>query len=342
MGICSDTFRRSALNIVFLTPTHPSTARGNTVTVQRWCAGLWARGHQVKVLENGDLDQLKATPPQILHAHHAVHCGPAAAAFVRQHPQVRLVISLGGTDLHGPDGSPQAAGRDALSRAHAIVAPFAADGEKLRRCFPECTSFFVVPRGVALRSSGPHALSPPLRGLVLGGIRPVKGQLDAVAWQEALGQAGMDLVLEFAGPTIDPEYGTRLIRACSRKATLNYLGVLDPRATANVLEDCDFLLNSSLSEGASNAILEALASGRPVTARDVPGNRQMLENAPPSIAHLLRPDAVGLVSWQHWLKGLLRADPDHLAQKAQSFVAQHHDPEKEIDALLNVYHQILC
>lgn len=38
-------------------------------------------------------------------------------------------------------------------------------------------------------------------------------------------------------------------------------------------ESADVVLNTSFAEGLSNAILEAIAAGRPVLASDIPGNR---------------------------------------------------------------------
>ncbi len=42
---------------------------------------------------------------------------------------------------------------------------------------------------------------------------------------------------------------------------------------AAVLREVDVVLNNSVSEGLSNGLLEAVALGRPILARDIPGNR---------------------------------------------------------------------
>jgi glycosyltransferase involved in cell wall biosynthesis len=330
------------LRIVFLTPTHQSTARGNTVTVNRWEAGLRKHGHEVVVIENDEGASVKSMAPDILHAHHAVHCGPIAVDLAKSLPDTKVVISLGGTDLHGPTGSPADEGRLALAAADAIVGPFAADGEKLQAAFPECLRFHVVPRGVALRTSEPKIPGSLMRGAVVGGIRFVKGSIAALAWRAKTEAHGFELHLDFAGPLIEAEYSEKFLKACEQDPHANYLGELSPDETARLMQDSDFLLNFSESEGASNAILEALAAGRPVAARAVPGNIDLLASATRDIAHLIEPDATGLKSWFSWLEKLSMRSPEESYNQARKFVTSNYSCEIEIEALLKVYQQLTC
>ncbi len=330
------------MKIVFLTPTHQSTARGNTVTVQRWTAGLRKRGHTVTILENSESEQVPSLAPDIIHAHHAVHCGPTALALKNRIKDARLVISLGGTDLHGPQGSPQEQGRQALASADAIVGPFAQDGQKLEAAFPECDNFHVVPRGVFLPPPEFHPFHRPLRGVVVGGIRQVKGQLEAIAWQEQARTEGLHFTLTIAGPVIDQKYGEKVQQAVEAQDDTRVLGALSPRATQELIRQCDFLLNSSENEGASNAILEALALGRCVAARRNPGNTGLLESAPEDFAHLIDPTPQGLKTWFSWLKGLSHRDPQQLGNKARKYASHHYGLEREMNALLEVYENVLC
>ena len=44
----------------------------------------------------------------------------------------------------------------------------------------------------------------------------------------------------------------------------------------SAMAEADLILNHSVSEGMSNALIEALAVGRPVLARNIPGNTEIL------------------------------------------------------------------
>jgi len=325
------------LRIALFTPTHQSHARGNTVTVNRWAEGLTSRGHDVLIVESDEIEAARRFTPTIIHAHHAVHCGPAALALSSELPAAALIVSLGGTDLNGAADGPEEAGRQALEGADAIVGPFAADGVRLREAFPACAPFHVVPRGVAIKTTRVRPFGSPLKAVIIGGIRPVKGQLDALTWLTHATDHGVAIRMVFAGPIIDQDYGERFKRACEMHAAADYLGELAPDEVERLLLDCDFLLNCSLSEGASNAILEAMAAGRPVAARDVQGNRHLLGPAPSTIRHLIQSDAGGMVAWCDWLSELPRQAPEKIMHQAQEFVSRHHSRQGELEALLGVY-----
>lgn len=328
------------MNIVLLSPTHQSSARGNTVTVDRWARGLRARGHGVTVLENHQSARIIELEPDVLHAHHAVHCGPTAIHIAERLAGTAVVVSLGGTDLHcrQPRLAPEA--RHSLAQADAVVGPFAEDGAKLRSLLPGSARFHVVPRGVLPRRHAvPPGLEPPLHGVVLGGIRPVKAQLDALRWQRALGRLGVAIRLSFAGPVVDEDYGRQLQAGVDATSSATWLGILEREAAAELIDEADFLLSSSLSEGASNAILEALASGRPVCARRAPGNTQMLDSAPDACAHLVDDDEAGMAALAAWLKRLGSGDIAGASAftAARDFVTRRHHAADELDALCAAY-----
>lgn len=325
------------MRIVFFTPTHQSLARGNTVTVNRWTEGLRSRGHAVLIVENDQIDMARNFAPTILHAHHAVHCGPTALDLSRDLPDAALIVSLGGTDLNGPADGPHEAGRQALEGADAIVGPFATDGVRLREAFPACAPFHVVPRGVASRSTQVHPFGQPLKAAVIGGVRPVKGQLDALTWLAQLVEQGIVINMVFAGPIVDQDYGDRFKQACGAAAHADYLGQLAPAAVETLIQGSDVILNCSLSEGASNVILEALAAGRPVAARCVAGNRELLGPAPPATRHLIQDGAAGLAAWCAWLRELPHHTAETIAHLARDFVYRHHSTQRELDALVRVY-----
>lgn len=325
------------MRLLLLAPADQGLARGNQVTVTRWARGLRARGHELRRLEPGDLEDACGWA-ELVHAHHAVHCGPAALACAAR--GLPVVVSLGGTDLNGgPGGAPDPRAREVFRRARFIVGPFVEDGERLRAAVPEAAPFRRVRRGVPIDAAVPAPAPGRLRALMAGGIRRVKGQLDALRWLDRLATMGLELELEIAGPVIETDYAARLDQELAARPRARYLGELEAAATRAAMIDCDLLLNASLHEGASNALLEALALGRPVIARRAAGNREMLAAAPREAALLIDDDDRGLEAMASFLRRLRDADREAIAAAARAFVRAAHDPDQELDELEAVYRE---
>ncbi len=327
------------MRVLLLAPAHASAARGNLVTVERWRRGLEERGHQIRVLVPADAAN-GCKDVDLVHAHHAVHCGPAALACGERGRPV--VVSLGGTDLNGgPDGRPDPRAREVLEKAARIVGPFAADGERLRASVPDAAPFRLVRRGVEIDETAPAPRPGGLQGLMAGGIRRVKGQLAALRWVDEMRRRGLTTSLEIAGPEIEADYFASFLQAMAPPRADRYLGVLDHEGMRAALLRCDFLLNASLHEGASNAVLEALAIGRPVVASRVAGNREMLCDAPAEVACLVDDDEAGMESLARFLEGLRDADREALASSARTFVRERFSVARELDELEAVYRELV-
>jgi glycosyltransferase involved in cell wall biosynthesis len=146
----------------------------------------------------------------------------------------------------------------------------------------------VIPNGVDLvnyqveesRDAIRESIGIPPQSTVIGSIatiRPIKDiptLFDAVA---RLAKAGRDIVLVVAGSYPNKQEVDQFIvqsnKLCA-PARLVYLGVR--KDVARLMQSFDVYVNSSVFEGMSNKILEAMASGVPVVGSDVPGNRELL------------------------------------------------------------------
>jgi glycosyltransferase involved in cell wall biosynthesis len=116
---------------------------------------------------------------------------------------------------------------------------------------------------------------------VIGSVasfRPIKGQLYLVEAVKELVDRHKDLLVVFAGHD-DSEYG-RLVRKRIDEAGLhNYFIFLGERADIpEILSVFDVFVVSSVHEGFSNAIVEAMAAGKPVVAPDSGGNPEAVEH----------------------------------------------------------------
>jgi glycosyltransferase involved in cell wall biosynthesis len=165
------------------------------------------------------------------------------------------------------------------------------------------------------------------------GIRPVKGVLELLAMCEPLLREGRRLRLAFCGPVLDEDYGTRFLGAVSACSWANYLGTIPPAAMPAALRQADVIVSNAYSEGLPNVLVEALVLGRPIVARDIPGNAAVVADG---VNGLLYRDEAGFCS-------AIRRLQDEPSLRA---ALAHPDPERfapgrEIDALEAICRDIL-
>jgi glycosyltransferase involved in cell wall biosynthesis len=111
------------------------------------------------------------------------------------------------------------------------------------------------------------------------GIRPVKGNLECLSAMEKAHAACPEIRVLFAGPALDTAYAGRFEKEIRRRDSFaKWVFQIPLKAMHSAYQGADVILNHSDSEGLSNALLEAMAAGRPVLASDVPGNRWLVDD----------------------------------------------------------------
>jgi glycosyltransferase involved in cell wall biosynthesis len=273
------------VRILFVVPEQPRTT-GNWVTALRHEQGLVSLGHEVRLVETAgsatSLErQVAEFKPELVHLLHAYRAG-RPWLDCRQREFVPSVISLTGTDLnHGLDSAEQSPQIQAvLNQAAAIIIQNQLTAESFSAAHPGLAPrLHHVAPGVCL---GGH--SYPLRQrhsisassilfLLPAGIRPVKANLELLQLFDSVAAAAPFCKLLFCGSILDQDYGQRFLEALQARPWARYLGEIPAPAMAAVLREVDVVLNHSISEGLSNVLLESAALGRPILARDIPGNR---------------------------------------------------------------------
>ena len=117
--------------------------------------------------------------------------------------------------------------------------------------------------------------------IVIGSVasfRPIKGQLYLVDAVKRLVDRHKDLVVVFVGHD-DSEYG-RLVRKRVEEAGIadHFIFLGERSDIPEILSVLDIFVLSSVHEGFSNAIVEAMAAGKPVVAPDSGGNPEAVDN----------------------------------------------------------------
>jgi glycosyltransferase involved in cell wall biosynthesis len=108
------------------------------------------------------------------------------------------------------------------------------------------------------------------------GIRPVKANLELLKLCDPLALSHKNFMIAFCGPPLDPIYFNAFQTAIKQRPWSRYLGIIPADAMPAAMSEADLILNHSRSEGISNALLEAVAIGRPVLARNIAGNAEIL------------------------------------------------------------------
>jgi glycosyltransferase involved in cell wall biosynthesis len=276
------------MRILILTPTAFPSVTGNAMTVERWRRSLSERDCSVQVYATEDgrvselLERLDLFQPDILHVHHAFRAG-SLLSDSRLAPRIRdlpVVVSPGGTDINldvEKDDRREIIAA-AFRRARLILIQSEEMATRLLELLPDLHDRITeVPKGLSWLGDEPYDLRSIMGcrpGNILfflpAGIRPVKGNLECLSAMEDIYRLRPTVRILFAGPALDPDYAARFekrIRGLSRFA--RWVPSIPPQAMRSAYAGADVVLNTSFAEGLPNALLEAIASGKPVLASNL-------------------------------------------------------------------------
>jgi glycosyltransferase involved in cell wall biosynthesis len=273
--------------LIIIPKQHAST--GNYVTAHRLQTGLQKIGLAVELLAvDPDEPEIITTkvaafnPDQLLLLH-AWRCGkPWLASAATFCP---TTVLLTGTDINHDindfEKGPQTT--LVLQKAAAIVsqnrlifeATLSQSPAWIERLHYIPPGFFLGCMPYPLRQK--HSI--PKEAILFlhpAGIRPVKANLELLKLCDSLALCNKNFVIAFCGPPLNPDYFSEFLTAIEQRPWSRYLGTIPADAMPAAMAEADLILNHSHSEGISNALLEAVAIGRPVLARNIPGNAEIL------------------------------------------------------------------
>lgn len=329
----------STIHVALVTNALGPPTRGNGTTVHRWLGWLPDVDVHVTPVYPG-FGIPEGRRPDLVHGYHALHGGLHARRLAERH-ELPLMISLGGTDLHDLklERANAADVRAVLAAAVLVTGAFPSFGEELQRLEAGPGAYAVVPRGVYVPDAPPAARDDAeLRILLPAGLRPVKDPLLGLTLFSRLREAGLPARLRIAGPSLDAEYGARVHAVLAEHPGAEILernreDMPAEYAAAHVV------WNTSLHEGGANALLEGLAFGCAVYARDVPGNHDLLAGA--GAPGRLFDDAHDLIAFH---RALLQESPEERTRRttyARQWLRREHDSAAEARALRAAYERVL-
>jgi glycosyltransferase involved in cell wall biosynthesis len=352
----------SQVRVLILTPTALPTITGNAITAERWRQGLIREGCQVEVLttRDGELPKIGQAVacfrPDVIHVHHLFQSGALLMTppLTEQLQGIPVAATPAGTDLNQDlRGEGKIETLQAICARVAVIVvqnrPFARLMEDL---FPACGSRIIyVPKSFVWLGDEPCALREEAQVgphdfvfLLPAGVRPVKGNLEGLFALEKVHQRRPHIRAIFAGPALDRDYSARFQEEIRRLQSFAcWFPAVSPPAMRSAYQGADIVLNTSFSEGFSNVLIEAIASGKPLLATDIEGNRWPVQGSdgdrpcgllynPQNMDDFIE-KAIRLID-----DGALRTS---LAQTCRERAAAWPPPDREIKGLIAAYHQAI-
>jgi len=332
------------LKVLILTPTCLPDLTGNAMTAERLRYGLSKEGIETEVIRADDSNlssRIEAFGPDIIHALHARKSGLAAMDCSRQH-KAPYLVTITGTDLYMDlrDSNSNNASI-VLQEAGAVIVYSELTSRRLLSAAPALTDKTrVIKKGIHFNDiSDKDVLSSRKSAFLLpSGIRPVKATTFAIDPLEKLRQEFPYISLTVAGPRLDDAEWDLFCRKTKGRNWVRYLTVSHDEMPG-LYEEAEIVLNSSISEGLSNAVLEAMYFRRPVLASDCEGNMAAFTSGEEGLFYKLGDEKDFIEKAR-----LLLSDPVlrlKLGRKGREKILHEHTLQGEINAHIKIYKELL-
>jgi putative glycosyltransferase (TIGR04348 family) len=255
---------------IIVTPERPDATLGNSITAQRWGDILGRLGHEAKIVTEWAGEECG-----LLIALHARRSHSSIKRFREAHPGRPLIVALTGTDLYG-DLPSNAEANESLALATRIVVLQEA-------ALDELDSAAQAKAAVIYQSAVPPQYREPpaddcFEVCVLSHIREVKDPLRAALAARQLPEDSRIRIVH-AGLVLESKWEEPVRTEQRLNSRYRWLGDLNHHDAIQLLARCRLFVLSSIMEGGSSAIAEAVMCGIPVLCSDIPGNRGMLGSA---------------------------------------------------------------
>lgn len=323
--------------------------RGNSISAQRLAGGLQEAGLDVEVKAFLEEEENRAavkltTGTCLIHGLHAYKFGSLWPS-IDPGPEVPLVLNITGTDLNHDLFHPdrRRAVLTVLQRADRVVVYHPESADFLAHEVPNTAGkIAVIPQSAHLPPPGSDlrrklGLKPDdFVFAIPAGIRKVKNVSFALEPLADLYPSHRRIRFLAVGPALENDEFRRLDQSLARLPWAQYLGGIPHEQMSDLYLAADVVLNTSLSEGQPQAILEAMSLGRPVLVSDIPGNRALVTDGDDGFVYSDTED------FKEKAYRLL-SDPDlrrRLGNRARQRVERDFSYQREITSYLELYRQI--
>ncbi|XP_060105446.1 glycosyltransferase 1 domain-containing protein 1 [Heteronotia binoei] len=336
------------MRLLLLTPLRAGT--GNATTGRRIQGHLEAGGHECIIRDTSDYESPLVVADLISSKNFEAALGIHVykAGRLLQGSRVPFGIIFGGTDVN------EDAKCDEKSRVMAAIldeARFAvsfteAMKETAAACWPHIRSkIHVQSQGIVTVHNAAFNWKKFLQSadilqdstnlhlfLLICGLRRVKDPLYLVDAFSDWHQKERTVHLVIIGPAVDPVFAEEVKEKVQRADGVHLLPAIPQEDLHAITRNCFAVVNSSVSEGMSAAILEAMDLKVPVLARNIPGNAAIITHKATGLLYSSPQEFIQLSQ-------SLIDDPSlkrELVARAKEYITQHHSWDQEREAYQNL------
>jgi len=255
-------------HIVIISPALANANNGNWQTARRWSRFLH-KDYRVSIAVQWD-----GNPCDAMIALHARRSASSIAAFFAAFPARPLVVVLTGTDLYRDILTDADAQRSLQLASHLVV--LQPTGLEMLDQVSRKKTRVVFQSASSLKAINKHPATPSryFDVTMIGHMRNEKDPATFMHAAEFLPAGKIRLI--HIGSALDPALGRLAEKTRHHYPQYQWLGNLSHAATRQRLKRSHLMAITSRMEGGANVIIEAVTSGVPVLASDIPGNRGML------------------------------------------------------------------
>jgi L-malate glycosyltransferase len=260
------------MHVLIITPTYLPTITGNAITVERIANALKKIKVKVSITTPQRYKEIsKKINPDILHFFHATksYVGKVKEPYI---------LTFTGTDSNVQmyQKAFQKKIKEVVNNAKCITFFRRTNTKEIEKQIGITISKkIIIKPAVSLKNSSfsirkkyDLKKETPII-LLIAGIRAVKDPLYAIREYEAIHRKYPQTKLIILGEKADQKLWKQI-----KKETKNssIIANIQHKHMKNVYKEADIIINTSNSEGLSNAMLEAMSLKKPILCSDVPGN----------------------------------------------------------------------
>ncbi|XP_032085789.1 glycosyltransferase 1 domain-containing protein 1 isoform X3 [Thamnophis elegans] len=327
-----------AMRLLLLAPGRAQT--GNGTTARRIQDHLQAAGHLCILKDTSDYESPLAISNLIssekLEAALGIHLFKAGRLL--QGSPVPFGIIFGGTDVNEDPKSEEKFQimEKVLDEARFAVSFTEAMKEAAATYWPQSRNKICVQaQGIAQDDQSLYTF------LLICGLRRVKDPLYLLDVFSEWHREDSRVHLIIVGPAADPTFAKEVEEKVNRSDGVHLLLEVPQEDLHAIMKNCFAVVNSSVSEGMSAAILEAMDLNVLVLARDIPGNAAVIAHQTTGLLYTTPKEFVQLAK-------TLMKDPvlyREIVRKAHEYVLKYHSWEKERKVYQNLVlrlHECSC
>lgn len=328
------------MKISFLTP-YLKQNRGNSTTAKRIITGLKERGVDVFTFAYDEEDYTKEISDKLKESDllHILHFTRFSKWMKQEKFELTkpFIVTSGGTDVnHDIFNENFSTQFISLLEKALFITVFTEDGKgKIEQAFNIKDKVKVISQSVWLNGSKKD-LNLPIGSpkiLLPSGLRKVKDVLYLIEEIKVLQKEHPRLQFVMAGPIIEEEVYQEVLSYSNRFSWITLLTDIPFENMTKLLEWADYCLNTSISEGQSLAVMEAMSLGKIVMVRNNPGNASIITsdvngfifNNPKEFKEKFKE-----VEQNSHLKNVI-------SKNAIKYIEQYHKVDDEIENFITLY-----